>query len=353
MKLLIVTPEIHRLGGVANHYLGLSSHWSSEIEYLFYGKRNNNTPSWLVLLLYPYDFIKYLWKLLFGKIDVVILNPSLRKKQIIRDSIFLISAKLFRRPVVSFIHGFGWDYAKQLESNGKIFCWCFNKSMFIYTLYSEFEKELRKIGIVCPILLTTTKVSNEMLEGNRVIPKKHIVNILFVARILKEKGIFITLKAFASLKKSHPNLRLTVCGDGPELAKAKLFVQSNEVDDVIFRGNVTGQALANEYLMADLYLLPTYQEGMATTVLEAMAFGLPIISRPVGGVVDFWKSGVMGYLVESFEPDDYVKIIDCLIADPENVQKISEFNIKFAQEHFLADKVTHRFENDIMRALNK
>lgn len=54
---------------------------------------------------------------------------------------------------------------------------------------------------------------------------------------------------------------------------------------------MTGKLLSEQFESGDIYILPTYFEGMATSVLEAMAFGLPIITTPTGGVKDFFKKG--------------------------------------------------------------
>lgn len=349
MRLLIITPEIHRLGGVANHYLGLSTHWTVPVSYLFYGKRSDKTPTWLTLLLYPYDYLRFIGMLITGKGDVVVINPSLRKAQVIRDGLFLLTARAFRRPVVTFIHGFGTDYAARLARKGGLFRWCYNKSAFIYTLYSGFREQLQKTGITCPILLTTTKVSDELLEGAVIPVRSDIKNILFAARIIREKGIFITLQAFETLKQRHPQLHLTVCGDGPALEEAKRFADGHRIGDISFMGNIHGDSLRDAYLNADLYILPTHQEGMATTVLEAMAFGLPVISRPVGGVKDFWQDGDMGYLLESLDSQDYAARIERLICAPRLVQHISSFNRQYARQHFLASEVAKKFEEDVRK----
>lgn len=349
MQILIVVPEIHRLGGVANHYLGLAPHWKCDVRYLFYGKRNDGMSKFITLLLYPYDYFRFLLKMSFGRYDAVIINPSLRKAQVIRDGVFLLLARLFGKKVVTFIHGFDISYSERLRFRGILFRWAFNKSTFIYTLAGDFRARLQEIGITCPILLTTTKVADELLDGVTVPVRSQVRTILFVARVIPEKGIFIALEAFASLKKSYPKLRFIVCGDGTALSDAKAFVADNDIRDVSFCGKVVGSELRNRYLESDIYLLPTSSEGMATTVLEAMAFGLPVITRPVGGVKDFWENGKMGYLLEPFDPEEYASAIKGLIENPETVSDISRFNHQYANNHFLASEVVAKFESDINR----
>lgn len=347
MKILIVVPEIHRLGGVASHYLGLAPHWKYDVNYLFYGKRNDGMGKFTTLLLYPYDYLHFIFKVAFSKYDAVIINPSLRKAQVIRDGAFLLLARLFGKKVVTFIHGFDISYSEDIKHRSGLFRWVFNKSSFIYTLAGDFRTRLQEIGISCPILLTTTKVADELLDGVTVPVRNKVKNILFMARIIPEKGIFIALEAFARLKKSYQELRFFVCGDGTALSDAKAFVADNDIRDVFFFGKVVGNELRGKYLESDIYILPTSSEGMATTVLEAMAFGLPVITRPVGGVKDFWENEKMGYLLNSFDSNKYVSVIKGLIENPNLISEISKFNHQYALDRFLASKVVDKFESDI------
>lgn len=78
-----------------------------------------------------------------------------------------------------------------------------------------------------------------------------------------------------------------------------------------------------------------------------MAFGLPIISRPVGGVKDFFVNDEMGILTESLNPKVYADIVDEYINNPQKVKHISNINYNFAKQNFYASKVAKKFENDI------
>lgn len=348
MNLLIVVPSFKILGGVANHYIGLHPHWRFNVNYCFQGKREK-LPA--VVTLVP-DFLMYIFNLIFRKIDVVIINPSLRSYQLKRDSIYLKIARFFRKPVVTFLHGWDPKMAEKLIENPKNFLNTFGKSKFIYCLYSRFRDDLLKMGVKCPVYLTTTKVANELLDDFKIDTRTgNVKNLLFLARLEGNKGIFILLEAFKILKKKYPELSLTVCGSGTAETKARDFVTQHKFKDVIFKGNVKGKELMTAFQEADLYILPTsHGEGMATSVLEAMAFGLPIITRPVGGVNDFFENGKMGYLIESLNPDDYVKSIENLINNPDLTKSISLFNHTYALDRFLASKVASKFEIDLSQS---
>ena len=343
-NILIVVPSFKILGGVANHYEGLKPYWTHNVDYIFYGKRPY-LPA--IITLIP-DLIAFTFRCAFMKYDVIILNPSLRSYQIKRDGIYHAIANFFNKKVITFIHGWDNAYASQLLKDPQPFCKIYGKSVFIYVLYSEFKKVLDALPIRIPVLLSTTKVKDSLINGfdmkNRI---GEIKTILFLARADKQKGLDVTIRTYEILKQTNPQLKLKICGVGNALEEAQQYVRLNNIQDVNFRGHITGEDVANEFSEADIYILPTHGEGMATSILEAMAFGLPIISRPVGGINDFFEEGRMGYLIESFAPVDYAIKIQSLIDNIEQTKKISHYNHHYAVEHFLASKVANRFENDI------
>lgn len=343
-KILIIVPSFKILGGVANHYQGLAPHWKNDIEYQFYGKRRN-IPA--IITLVP-DLLVFIYKMMFMKYDAVIINPSLRPYQLKRDGVYHKIAHFFGKKVITFIHGWDNSYAEEISRAPEKFCKIYGNSKFIYVLYSGFKKVLDSLPLNVPVLLTTTKVKNELIEDYDITKRTGEINtILFLARADKAKGLDITIKAFEILKKNNPHLKLNICGTGNALEDAKEYVAQNKISDVIFKGHVSGIAVAKEFKEADIYILPTHGEGMATSVLEAMAFGLPIISRPVGGVNDFFVESKMGYLLESFSPSDYAEKIQFLINNPSLVSEIAKTNHQYAKEHFLASKVAEKFEKDI------
>lgn len=349
MRILVVCPELHRLGGVANHYKGLHEHWNFEVNYSFYGKRKDDSSKLLTILLYPIDFLIYIWKLIFNAPDVVIVNPSFRKFQLVRDGAYLLAARLFKIPVVTFIHGFDIQLKDNLtECEKKILSWTYNKSTFIYVLSLEFKRSLESINITAPIILTTTKVTESLLDGFVFQPKDKINTLLFVARVIKDKGIYEAVETLRIIQKSFPRVRLMIVGDGEELNSVKHYVFDQKISGVDFMGALSGKSLADCYQMGDIYLLPTRSEGMATTILEAMAFGLPVITTPVGGVVDFFENGKNGFFIEDYDPEKYADVVSCLINSPDKITEISKRNFHYAKENFMASKVVDKFEKDIV-----
>ncbi len=343
MKILINTPKLSLSGGVANHYLGLRHFWSEEVQYNIVGKRSSRKRSGIFWL--PWDLIKFFYKLLFSHPDIVILNPSLDKSAILRDSIFLHITHFMGIKIVVLVHGWEQLYADKI--NKYKFTQVFNKASLILVLANDFKQQLISWGITVPIKLTTTKVDDNLLRGFDISIRKEkaINNILFLSRIEKEKGIYIAIDTYLKIKKENSSSTLTIVGDGSELNNIKELVSNKALDGIFIKGKLSGQELKNQFINADFYLFPTYfGEGMPTSVLEAMAFGLPLLTRPNAGLADFLNEK-MGYCTESIDSNDYAIALNKMLSNRELYNSIAIYNYEYAQKHFLASKVAKQLES--------
>lgn len=347
MKILINTPSLKYLGGVANHYLGLKDFWKEHVMYNTIGKRGSKKKGsgkyWL-----PWDILKFVFKLLFFHPDIVIVNPSLAPGAIKRDSLFLNIAVALNYKVAVFIHGFDWEYAKKIDKR-KI-ANTLNKASLIFALGNVFKRELLSWGVTVPIALTTTKVDDKLLKDfHAEIRTGRIKNILYLARVEKAKGVYETIETYNLLKKKYPYLTLTIVGNGTELSSVKEYISCNHILDITITGGLSGKDLIDAFKNADIYIFMSHSEGMPTSVLEAMAFGLPVFTRNLGGLPDFFENGKMGFITDSLSPQDFVDAIIPYINDMELTQKVSLYNYNYAHTHFMASLVCKKIEDELKK----
>ena len=131
--------------------------------------------------------------------------------------------------------------------------------------------------------------------------------VLFLGEIGHRKGIFDLLRAFRRVVDRYPDACLVAGGTG-ELAAAAELVDALGIEKcVTFPGWVAGSEKCKLLARATLYALPSYNEGLPVSILEAMAVGLPIVSTPVGGIPDAVTEGVNGFMVE---PGDIESLAD-------------------------------------------
>lgn len=344
MKILINTPNINAIGGVSNHYLGLKYYWTENVLYNSIGSRR-----WRKYFFMFY-VLKFIFRLFLFNPDIVLLNPSLGPHALMRDFVYLNIAKFFGFKVAIFFHGFDIKYAK--SADWKWITNNINKASCVIVLADLFKEILFEKGVKISIYLSTTKVDNKLLDNFNIerVRTGRINNLLFLSRIEKEKGVYEVADSFNILKKKYKHLKLTFVGDGSELRALKKYISDNNIDGVEFTGNLRDKALVEKYISADFFIFPSHGEGMPTVVLEAMAFGLPVLTRYVGGLSDFFENWKMGYITNSNNPAEFASIMEEFINNQSLTKQISFYNYNFAKEHFMASKVAINIEN-ILRDL--
>jgi len=350
MKILINIPCMDLVGGVVSQYVGLAPYWTENIKYNIVGKRTEKKATGIYWILW--DILNFIYIIFRWRPNAILLNPSLGKTAVLRDMIFLTISSALGKKTFIFIHGWDKEFAKKL--NKKWFVRLCNRATGIFVLAKEFKFELLKWGIKVPILPATTKVDNKLLESFDINSRNGgIKTILFLARVEIKKGIFIAIDTFNLLKQKYPYLKFKIVGNGGALDKSKKYVIDNKITDVEFTGNLSGEDLIDAFKSGDLYILPSFTEGMPTSVLEAMAFGLPVITRPVGGLSDILKNDLMGYTTKSLNPENFARRIELLIKSPEECLKMSQFNYQYAKDHFMASEVAKYMEKQIKNEIQK
>jgi glycosyltransferase involved in cell wall biosynthesis len=340
-KILINTPSLNKLGGVANHYIGLKDKWSTNVIYNTIGSRYY-IPT---IFLFPFDLMKFITKLIILNPDIVVLNPSLQHNALKRDAIFLKLSKILNFKTVIFFHGWSKEMELKIDKNQYNLLKNYSNADLVLVLANNFKIKLREWGFTSPIELTTTKVDDDLVSNFDFTKKVNSKSILFLARIEKEKGVYIVLDTFKKLKDMYHDLTLSIVGDGAELNDVKKYIFENCIEDVKVTGRLSGQLLKNEFKKNSIYFFPTFHgEGMPTSLLEAMSFGLAVISRPVGGTKDFFSTK-MGELTKSKNPEVYFKIINKYLSNENLLKEVSMFNHKYAKNNFLASSVAKQLEN--------
>lgn len=110
------------------------------------------------------------------------------------------------------------------------------------------------------------------------------ITILTVARLIKRKGIDDLIRAVPAIAKERQNIKLRIIGEGNMENELKSLAQKLEIAKYIeFLGYIPHNEISNYYSSSDIFVLPSKNEGMSNTVLEAMASGLPIITTDTGG----------------------------------------------------------------------
>ena len=316
----------------------------ARVHYFTRGGRNNSIP-YMVPLFVLFDYLRYLLKIIFGGFDLIHVNVSLGKRNLIRDPFFVVAAKLLGKRVLLFIHG--WDKNYENDSRGLRM---FRRADSIIVLAREFKDKLEAMGYRGKINVESTVVDQRFsdkftIEEIDLKQKKKTANILFLSRLEKEKGVYQILKAFEIINGELGHTKLLIAGTGPELEAVKKYVSARNLVHVDICGYVTGEKKIEIFKLADIYAFPTfYGEGMPISILEAMTAGLPVITRPVGGIRDFFEHDKMGFLTDSTNPEVIAGLMRHMVLNKEKCNAMARYNYEYARQHFIAPIIVERLE---------
>jgi glycosyltransferase involved in cell wall biosynthesis len=354
-KILILVPAKTARGGITNYYYSLYGKFTHNVVYFVRGSRTWPVRSNFIAELFRIisDVVLFTIEICKNKYDLIQTTTSFSKNAIIRDGIFILIAKLRGSKVIIFYRGWDYPFADRIVNKHlRLFKWIFFKTDAMIDLAQHNIDFLRSMGYNKQLFLETTLVDETLVKDlnpdiiNLKYTSLNQINLLFLSRVEKRKGIFIVLAAFRELKLQYKNLNLIIAGDGSGLNEVKKYVYENSIQDIDVLGFIDGAKKTQIYLKSHIYIFPTLlTEGMSNSVLEALAFGLPVISRPMGGNADILKENIHGFLTMSEDPEDFVVLIKKLIDNPALMKKMALENFLFAKENFYSTVVVRRLEN--------
>lgn len=352
MKVLILYPDNRLLGGVASYYLKLKGKFTLPVEYYTIGKRLNEKGILSKIYRMVTDYCRFAIKLKKNQYEVVHVNPSLGRNSFLREGIFLLLARMYNKRTIVFIHGWEKPFERFIERNWLwVFKLLYGKTNAFIVLAEEFKNILELWRCTQPIYREVTVIEDDILQGfdilKAITERQESENwrILFLARIRKNKGIYETIEAVSILKTKYPQLELLIAGDGKELENVKSFVHLRNISNVSFAGFVKGEEKNKLLRSAHVLCFPTtHAEGFPNVIVESMAFGLPVVTRPVGGIADFFKNGEHGFITSSKKPGIFADFMEKLLLDKQLYRKISLNNYHYAQANFLASQAALRLE---------
>jgi phosphatidylinositol alpha-mannosyltransferase len=170
------------------------------------------------------------------------------------------------------------------------------------------------------------------------------LNVLFVGRLEKRKGLRYLLRAFAGLKARLPETRLVVVGAYNESQRRgyERWVRETGLEDVVFAGYASLEELPRYHASSHIFCAPnTGNESQGIILLEAMAAGLPVVASNIEGFAAVLTEGVEGALVRPKDSEALAGALYKLAADPDLRAAMSERGRERAQ-HFSWDRVSRR-----------
>lgn len=214
------------------------------------------------------------------------------------------------KPIINHIHGaeFASFYKNASEKKKKLVRKVYRKCSRLIALSEEWKLLLRQIvpEEKITVIENYSILHREALEDR--LNRKCNHQVLFLGELGKRKGCYDIPSVVQKVVREIPEVKFVLAGAGTiedETAIKKLLEEKGVSKNVEFPGWLRGKEKEKALCDADLFFLPSYNEGMPMSVLDAMGYGLPIVSTEVGGIPKIVRDGVNGYCCKAGDVKEY------------------------------------------------
>jgi glycosyltransferase involved in cell wall biosynthesis len=288
-----------------------------------------------------------------SKRRVLHFNTSFTQKALMRDAIFLGIARARGCPTVVEFHG-GLPETYQDRGSRWALRQLVRADQLVIINPEQREQLIERFPDVAgKIHLIPNSVEIPALDlGERWSARQLEPRVLFLSRLEPTKGLLETIRALALVRDRGVRIGLDVAGTGGVLDEARALVKALRLEDAVaFHGSVAGEAKTALFRDATIFSFPSYYpEGQPIVVLEAFAWGLPVIAptlEPTAGLV---PHGANGLHVPPRDPEAIASAIAQLLSDHRLNLKMAQANRARAELEFDIGRNSHRFVELYQRA---
>ncbi len=194
-----------------------------------------------------------------------------------------VAAPIHRRPLVCTVQGSDVYRAMRMPVFGALGLAALRSSRKVIALSQSLSEAAAAQGVdPAKITVIPNGVDAKFFSPNGN-PREPV--ILFAGSLIERKGVAGLIEAMAVVRRRHPEYRLVLIGDGPQRAELESLARRRDLaDGVRFTGNLVPSEVARWMRRAELFVLPSLEEGQGVALLEALASGTPCVGGAVGGI---------------------------------------------------------------------
>lgn len=273
------------------------------------------------------SFITYFF--LLPSYDLVHIHTS-EPPSALRKCLFMWWAKIWNKKVIVHFHAFSPDTTIRSKYRN-IYKYLFDKAdvvIVLSNLWRDYVNEVFHLEHKVKVVYNpcTTDISDKQYSKRK--------QILYAGTINARKGYADMIKAFALIAKEYPDWQIVFAGNG-EIDQGKALAEKLGIaEQTIFLGWINGESKDRAFKEASIFCLPSYAEGFPMAVLDAWAYGLPVITTPVGGIPDIAQDGENLLLFNPGDIKALARQMKKMITDGNLRERISEQSIQLAKTTF-------------------
>jgi glycosyltransferase involved in cell wall biosynthesis len=326
---LLLGPSREAISGVTTHLNGLlGSRLASRFELMHFqvGSEGREEGVFAKLARFIASPVALAATILRANAELVHINTSLNAKAYWRDLAYLVIARLCGARVLYQVHGGRLEEFAPRGLFAAFVRWTLRASDAVVVL-SRAQLEVFKSRLAGhPVDVVPNGIDcAPYARYNRAAPEPaQPLRLIYIGRLAPGKGLVETIEALRITRMRGVAARLVLAGSGPEEARLRARVRDAGLTrEVAFVGPAWGAHKAQLLSQADVFLLPSYSEGLPYSLLEAMAAGVVPIVTPVGAIPDVVSEDEHGVFVAPREAESIAKAIAKLAADRASLARMS------------------------------
>ena len=289
-----------------------------------------------------------LWYLIAGLLEYMCLLPFCdivhihlsEPSSAMRKCLFMTWAKVWRKKIIMHFHSFSSDTTIRSKWQ-KVYRYLFNKADSVLVLSEYWKKEVNAVFALGDKVRVLYNPCTEVLDMAIYDRTKMI---LFAGAINARKGYADLIRAFSKIYPDHKDWKLVFAGDGEIEQGRKLAKELGVERQTVFLGWVNGADKDKAFKEASIFCLPSYAEGFPMAVLDAWAYGLPVVATPIGGLPDIGRDNENVLFFKPGDIDRLADVLNRLMEDEGLKERISSASLDLAERAFKTDVINEQLE---------
>ncbi|WCO01641.1 glycosyltransferase family 4 protein [Psychroserpens ponticola] len=293
------------------------------------------TNKWLNFMLLPITLVVFCLYLIVNKeIKTIHIHGASRGSFYRKYCFYYIGKKLFSKKLVYHIHGAEFHLFYDNSNafvKAKIDAMISNSDVII--VLSKEWKEYFETTFIHPKIYVLNNIVKRVNEQKKEVYE--IITVVFLGRIGERKGTFDLLNVISNNKSFFKDkIQFIIGGDG-EISRMHNFIKEEKLDELIkYVGWVSGEKKTDILQKSDIMILPSYNEGLPISLLEAMSYSMPIISTNVGGIPQILEDNYNGKIVNPGNETEIEEALKYYINNREVIKTHGKNSYKIVEDYF-------------------
>lgn len=299
-------------------------------------EKSDNIFSWVFVFII--GLLKLMGKLTFDRsIKIVHIHSAAKGSFLRKYCAFVVSKYIFRKKVIFHSHGSELKdfYASRTGIVRKIFNDFMNHVDVIICLSPQWHDFYTQHFKTRKVIVLENIIERPVDIAPAVPAAQGVISFLFLGLIGDRKGIFDLIEVIRdNMDVLKGKAKFVIGGNGETDKLLGLIRDYNLGDMVAFQGWVTGAQKIDLLKNCSVYLLPSYNEGLPLSVLEAMSYGKPVISTYVGGIPEVVKDDLNGFLINPGDRAHLFRSINTFLQHPERIPAMGLASLQIVEPYY-------------------